>query len=66
MLAELSHLGLLLTQMIGVVCVLWGAILLFFAVLGGRGGAGALRGVLLMVIGYWAGGLGQWLGSLAP
>ena len=60
MLTELFHTGLQLTQMIGLVSLLWGALVLIGAVMGGRlHPVHLLQGAALCALGLWLAGVGQ-------
>lgn len=60
MLAELFRTGLQLTQMIGLVALLWGALALMGAVMGGRFNPfHLLQGAALCALGLWLAGVGR-------
>jgi hypothetical protein len=61
MLGELFRTGIQVTQMVGLVCLLWGVFVVIGAGAGGRGPLDLAKGAVLMAFGVYLAGLGQGL-----
>ena len=59
MLRELLFSGIQLTQIIGLLLIIWGVFVVIMGVAGNRGGVDFAKGAVLMIFGAYVAGLGQ-------
>jgi uncharacterized membrane protein HdeD (DUF308 family) len=59
MLERIFFTGIQLTQVVGIICLLWGAFEAMGAVWAGRGPFGLAKGAALMMFGFYLASLGR-------